>query len=991
VVSKELTKMADTNNTKKKAPSDQPKEGASSKGTQPQQQNAKPQQQFVREKGRGIVKAVLSGDTFVVLHMREQGPPVERQITLSSLQAPQMGRRKTKTQPATADEPFAWASREFLRKKIIGKQVIYTIEFKNPSGREYGVVQLQNQNSGESENIALAVVSNGWAKVKRPTNAPKDGYRPELQELINLEEQAQKALKGLWNSEPDELAKAKRPLDVESNPAVIFEHQKGKAVTGIVEQVRTGSSMRVTLLPSFADVMVFLSGVQAPDQTGDNEFEPFGRESKFFTEHHILNREVQIIFEGVDKFNLYGTVSYLGRNLADELLKNGLGRYVDWSGSRTGNADGLKASEKSAKEKRMRIWSVAEAVKTTQAKPQEGHKSAKVQDEFYAKVVEVLNGSTIVVQDQAGNKHKLNLSSIEVSKLVSPLQKKEDSAPEAKEQQNQVGLPKKQDKQEKKFTKESVERAYAIEAKEFVRKKLIGQKVKCQFDYTLASQGTQEIKGKQQTPEDRHFYSVYLEKNNIAVELTEAGLAKARVHKGGEQRSRDYELILLAEDRARKMSKGLFMAAEKAPVFYVTDLSQLEPSKSRQYLSSLKRHGKLRGVIEFEFSASRVKIYAPKETSYLILSLAAVQAPRKNEPFGEEGLHFLQSIAHQRDCEFEVLSQDKGGSFVGNLWVNKKNVATLLLEQGYAYTHTGVRESEHSSEYQIAEESAKRAKKGVWKNYDEAAEAEQRKKRREENEANRKPKEEFLDVVVTEVIDGCRFYVQQVGDEAEQLDELMKNLSVEVSDEAYSPKVGELVKAQFVDDAWYRARVKGISPQGDFEVFYIDYGNSEAVPANRIRRLEGSFTTLPPQAKEAQLAYVKAPGLDSDYGLEAAELLRDLVYGKEMLANVEYRDAEGRAFLSLGDKDNQVHVNAALLRAGLARVERVRGKSQSQLIAKLKEEEEKARSSHSCIWEYGDPGSDDEDEHKGLKITKPGTKADKKEEKKSSPATTKKE
>jgi hypothetical protein len=57
--------------------------------------------------------------------------------------------------------------------------------------------------------------------------------------------------------------------------------------------------MRVTLLPSFADINVFLSGVQAPDLVGDNEFEPFGREAKFFTEHHILNREIQIIFEGL--------------------------------------------------------------------------------------------------------------------------------------------------------------------------------------------------------------------------------------------------------------------------------------------------------------------------------------------------------------------------------------------------------------------------------------------------------------------------------------------------------------------------------------------------------------------------------------------------------------------------------------------------------------------------------------------------------------------
>jgi len=32
------------------------------------------------------------------------------------------------------------------------------------------------------------------------------------------------------------------------------------------------------------------------------------------------------------------------------------------------------------------------------------------------------------------------------------------------------------------------------------------------------------------------------------------------------------------------------------------------------------------------------------------------------------------------------------------------------------------------------------------------------------------------------------------------------------------------------------------------------------------------------------------------------------------------------------------------------------------MYEKLKEEEDKARANHSYIWEYGDPGSDEEDD-----------------------------
>lgn len=39
-------------------------------------------------------------------------------------------------------QPWAFQAREFLRKKLIGKEVCFTVETKTTSGREYGVVYL---------------------------------------------------------------------------------------------------------------------------------------------------------------------------------------------------------------------------------------------------------------------------------------------------------------------------------------------------------------------------------------------------------------------------------------------------------------------------------------------------------------------------------------------------------------------------------------------------------------------------------------------------------------------------------------------------------------------------------------------------------------------------------------------------------------------------------------------------------------------------------
>lgn len=51
----------------------------------------------------------------------------------------------------TKDEPYAWEAREFLRKKLVGKEVVFTVEYKVPSsGREYGFLYLGKGDSSLS-------------------------------------------------------------------------------------------------------------------------------------------------------------------------------------------------------------------------------------------------------------------------------------------------------------------------------------------------------------------------------------------------------------------------------------------------------------------------------------------------------------------------------------------------------------------------------------------------------------------------------------------------------------------------------------------------------------------------------------------------------------------------------------------------------------------------------------------------------------------------
>lgn len=89
------------------------------------------------------------------------------------------------------DEPFAWESREFLRKKLIGKEVTFLVEYRVPSsGREYGAVYL-GKDPETGENVTEDIVREGFASVR------KEG-KSDVSRLVELEEQAKSAGRGRW-------------------------------------------------------------------------------------------------------------------------------------------------------------------------------------------------------------------------------------------------------------------------------------------------------------------------------------------------------------------------------------------------------------------------------------------------------------------------------------------------------------------------------------------------------------------------------------------------------------------------------------------------------------------------------------------------------------------------------------------------------------------------------------------------------------------------
>ncbi|KAF4020276.1 hypothetical protein G4228_012274 [Cervus hanglu yarkandensis] len=885
---------------------------------------------------RGIVKMVLSGCAIIVRGQPRGGPPPERQINLSNIRAGNLARRAAAAQPDakdSPDEPWAFPAREFLRKKLIGKEVCFTIENKTPQGREYGMIYLGKDANGE--NIAESLVAEGLATRREGMRA----NNPEQNRLAECEEQAKAAKKGMWSEGNGSHTIRDLKYTIE-NPRHFVDSHHQKPVNAIIEHVRDGSVVRALLLPDYYLVTVMLSGIKCPtfrrEADGSETPEPFAAEAKFFTESRLLQRDVQIILESCHNQNILGTILHPNGNITELLLKEGFARCVDWSiAVYTRGAEKLRAAERFAKERRLRIWRdyVAPTANLDQKDKQ-----------FVAKVMQVLNADAIVVKLNSGDYKTIHLSSIRPPRLEG-----ENTQDKNKKLRPLYDIP------------------YMFEAREFLRKKLIGKKVNVTVDYIRpASPATDTVPAFS----ERTCATVTIGGINIAEALVSKGLATViRYRQDDDQRSSHYDELLAAEARAIKNGKGLHSKKE-VPIHRVADISG-DTQKAKQFLPFLQRAGRSEAVVEYVFSGSRLKLYLPKETCLITFLLAGIECPRgarnlpglvqEGEPFSEEATLFTKELVLQREVEVEVESMDKAGNFIGWLHIDGANLSVLLVEHALSKVHFTAERSAYYKSLLSAEEAAKQKKEKVWAHYEEQPVEEVMPVLEEkERSASYKP------VFVTEITDDLHFYVQDV-ETGTQLEKLMENMRNDIASHppvegSYAPRRGEFCIAKFVDGEWYRARVEKVESPAKVHVFYIDYGNREILPSTRLGTLPPAFSTrvLPAQATEYAFAFIQVPQ-DEDARTDAVDSVVRDIQNTQCLLNVEHLSA-GCPHVTLQFADSKGDVGLGLVKEGLVMVEVRKEKQFQKVITEYLNAQESAKSARLNLWRYGDFRADDADE-----------------------------
>ncbi|KAJ3417103.1 hypothetical protein HDV05_006962 [Chytridiales sp. JEL 0842] len=347
-----------------------------------------------------IVTRIFGPDSFTVVPAANPNGP-ERKIFLSSIRAPK--------QKDAKEAYYYQEAKEFLRHRLIGKTVHVTIDYVKPADQGFEERECATVING-SQNVAEALLSKGLAGVVRHRK-DDDNRSSKYDDLLLAEDRALKAQKGMHSAkEPP----AVRPANDASESAAKAKQflpfmQRTGTTAGVVEYAASGSRFKVWIPSQNAKITLVLGGVRTPKNARNpgETGEPFGEEALAFANRKVLQRDVEVSIEGVDKVggfigNLFLVSQGAPRvNYAVSLLEAGLASVHDYSASQSSYAKDLYAAEKSAQDKKAGIWSIRDPLAEALAKEaaiSTTDDDGKIDESMEVYVSEIGNAGSLYIQ-----------------------------------------------------------------------------------------------------------------------------------------------------------------------------------------------------------------------------------------------------------------------------------------------------------------------------------------------------------------------------------------------------------------------------------------------------------------------------------------------------------------------------------------------------------------------------------------------------------------
>ncbi|EHL00341.1 putative nuclease domain-containing protein 1 [Glarea lozoyensis 74030] len=657
--------------------------------------------------------------------------------------------------------------------------------------------------------------------------------------------------------------------------------------------------------------------------------EEYGNEARRFVEDRLLQRSVTVDILGLSpQKQLVASVRHPRGSIAKFLLEAGLARCTDHHSTLLGKEmPVLREAEKVAKSSKRGLF------KDHVAKASAG-------GSLEAQVTRVFGPDVIYVRNKAGVEKRINFSSIR-----GPRQNEAAEAP------------------------------FRDEAKEFLRKKVIGKQVRISIDGSRPATGEYEAKD---------VATVTVNDKNINLLMVQEGWCSVIFHRRDDtDRAPNYDELLAAQETAKSEKKGMW-SGKAAKAKQYADASE-SVQKAKMQVATLQRQKKIPAIVDFVKGGSRFVVLVPREGVKLNFVLGGIRAPKsarnptdKAEPFGQEAHDLATKRLTQRDVEIDVFNIDKVGGFIGALYINKESFAKILVEEGFATVHDySAEQSGNANELNMAQTRAKEGRKGLWANWDPSFDAEEEESAPSNGkaEASATREKDYREVAITHVEDDGKLRLQIVGTGTDALTTMMtqfKSFHLNSANNAGlpgPPKNGDYVAAKFSEDGqWYRARIRANDRTAKVaEIVYVDYGNSEKMPWSKLRPLaqpQFSPQKIRPQAVEAKLSLVQLP-TNKDYLEDAVNYIKQVAMSATV-ANVDHTAPDGTLYVTLFDegksKSQEDSINADLIRDGHGMVPKKLQpweRSFGDVLEDLKKKSEQARDERLGMWEYGDVGEED--------------------------------
>lgn len=784
----------------------------------------------------GLVKGVLSGDLIVVSGKLDKNhpdkAPEEKTLSLSMISAPRINSQST-----YEEEFYGWESRNYLRRTILGKPVQYTIDFT--SGDNNYAQIFTNQ-----ENLNLTMVKMGLAKVNSSKTNEKLQKSDLYKSIKQAEEDAQKSKLGLWGISNDApKLKIKKQEDVDCNE--LFEKLKHKEVDVMVEMFFNCSGFLLLLKePYNCVVKASLRFVSIPSK--DTEYYKAG---KAFAERQFLHKDAKAKFFGYEegKSFIVDLYDYRLNTLSKENEQRQLSHLVLGAAYSklyvNNNILNDKLSLEAAKEAQekgqntgIRCWE-GFVPKLEKPKTNNEEKSKNLKSTFAGVVNSVQSGDSISVR----NSETGELVRVFLSHTRAPAFAKINTTEEDK--------------------------PWAWQAKEKLRKQVVGKKAICEYDFSKEMKDARYM----------DFYSVFILENdtkiNINQEMIEKGLAVCNSPKGNDKDSSKYlDKYIEAELKAKEQKLAIHSSKMPGNPNYC-DLISANSKKKKEFIPRNSDLKNAECVVEYAFSANRFKIRVDKTSSYLPFRLAGLKVLEKDNnmssqwnELSQKSLDYISDLILQREGFLSVIHSDKIGNYFGNLNIKINNVltnvGTLLVKAGYAIIHNP-QNLLLPSEYKIEEEKAIKEKLGIWgvKGLDTLLKETDLNSGNFSSTATIKytEKEESMKVRITDMIDMKNIYCNFIPNK--ELSTIEKVLG-EYDEGKKKPlnlqppfKKGILCMCRYhADKNYYRAMITGILKDDKFEIVLIDYGTIDIANRSDLFKIDESISTIPSQVVECELA-----------------------------------------------------------------------------------------------------------------------------------------